>query len=73
MTHSNEAGHLTTKELLRKMKSIDKDRAGYRAMFTSNRWGQKEHYHLCVNTSGKEIKAFIPALAAYVNCWFEAK
>jgi len=73
MARSSEAEHLTAKELLRKMKFIDKDRAGYRAMFTTNRWGQKEHYHLCVNTGGKEIKALIPALAAYVNCWFEAK
>ncbi len=25
---------------------------------------------LCINTSGKEIKALIPAVAAYVNAWF---
>ena len=58
-------------EILRKMKNIDKNRAMYRELFADTRWGCKENYHLCVNTSGKEIKALIPALADYVGCWFE--
>ena len=58
------------KEMLRKMKDIDKERAAYRGLFTEEEMGNIESYHLCVNTSGKEIKALIPALAAYVNAWF---
>ena len=66
-----EAGEtLTERDLLRKMKQIDKERAAYRALFTELDWGKKEAYHLCVNTSGKEIKALIPALAAYARLWF---
>lgn len=63
--------HFSEKEMLRKMKQIDKERAGYRGLFTEDEWGKKESYHLCVNTSGKEVKTLIPALAQYVRDWFE--
>ena len=63
--------HFSEKEMLRKMKQIDKERAGYRGLFTEDEWGKKESYHLCVNTSGKEVKKLIPALAQYVRDWFE--
>ena len=43
-----------------KMKEIDRNRASHRAMLASSHWGSKENYHLCINTSGKEIKALIP-------------
>lgn len=68
---ADESEHFSEKEMLRKMKRIDKDRAAYRELFTEEKWGKKESYHLCINTSGKEIKALIPAIAAYVNVWFE--
>ena len=65
-----EAGEtLTERDLLRKMKQIDKERAAYRELFTESDWGKKEAYHLCVNTSGKEIKTLIPALTEYVRLW----
>ena len=47
--------------------------AQYRQMFADNKWGAKETYHLCVNTSGHEIKDLIPGLAAFVRCWFGEK
>ncbi len=62
--------HLSEKEMFHKMKQIDKERATYRELFTEEKWGRKEYYHLCINTSGKEIKLLIPAIAAYVNAWF---
>lgn len=52
------------------MKQIDKERAAYRSLFTEEDWGRKESYHLCINTSDKEIKALIPAVAEYVRLWF---
>lgn len=63
-------GQLSEQELLRKMKQIDKGRAAYRSLLAETEWGKKEAYHLCVNTSGKEIKALIPALAEYTRLWF---
>lgn len=52
------------------MRQIDKERAAYRELFTEKKWDRKECYHLCINTSDKEIKALVPAVAAYVNVWF---
>lgn len=65
-----EGEQLTERELLRQMKRIDKERAAYRELFSESEWGRKEAYHLCINTSGREIKALIPALASYARAWF---
>lgn len=58
---------LTLSELERKMRDIDKNRAKHRELYSDTKWGAKENYHLCVNTSGKEIKSLIPTLAEYVK------
>ena len=63
--------HLTDKEMARKMKRIDKKRMEYRRMFAVGEWGRKENYHLCVNTSGKEIKKLVPGVLAYAKIWFD--
>ena len=68
-----EGENLSSSALLQKMRQGDKDRAAYRGLLTDSRWGQKEAYHLCINTSGKEIKSLIPPLADYVSCWFGEK
>ena len=64
---------IVTEQIIRKMKEIDKNRASYRALFTDSCWGSKESYHLCINTSGKEIKKLIPGVASYVNTWFDGE
>lgn len=64
---------LAEQELLRRMKQIDKDRAAYRALHTGSDWGKKESYHLCINTSGKELKTLAAALAEYAKIWFRQK
>ena len=33
-------------------------------------WGAKENYHLCINTTGKEIKDLVPTAAAFAQAWF---
>ena len=63
--------HFTDREMLWRMRQIDRERATYRALFTEDEWGRKESYHLCINTTGKEIKKLIPAVAQYVTLWFE--
>lgn len=56
---------LTPQEMRRRMQQIDRSRAQQYETFSRFRWGAKEAYHLCINTSGQEIKSLIPALAAY--------
>lgn len=63
--------HLTEKQMLRRMRQIDKGRAAYRELFSEDEWGRKESYHLCINTSGQEIKTLVPAIAEYARCWFQ--
>lgn len=56
---------LTASEMERRMRQIDKSRAKQYELLSNFRWGAKEAYHLCINTSGKEIKTLIPALTLY--------
>ena len=53
------------------MKEIDKGRADLRKMLADTKWGDREGYHLMVNTSGKEIKSLVPGLAAYAKAYFD--
>lgn len=63
---------LSERELVRSIKKVDAERAKYYEMFSDTRWGQKEGYHLCVNTTGREIKSMIPALEGYIRGWMES-
>lgn len=72
-SRASETEGYSEKEMLRKMKKIDKERAAYRELFAETEWGKKETYHLCVNTSGKEIKTLVPAIGEYAKIWFQQK
>lgn len=56
--------------ILRQMRQVNRERTAYRALLTDTPWGNVATYHLCINTSGREIKTLIPALSEYVKCWF---
>lgn len=60
------------KEMLRRMREIDKARAQTREFLSGAEWGRRDAYHLTVNTTGRAIKALVPAVAAYARAWFEA-
>lgn len=68
-TAENE--NLTEKELLKKIREIEKKRTHYYRAFTERTWGAKENYHLCVNTSGKRIKDLVPGVAEFCRGWFK--
>ena len=70
---AEENEHFSEREMIKRIKQIDKERAAYRELFTENDWGKKESYHLCINTSGKEIKTLIPDIAEYVKLWHGQK
>ena len=70
MERQREGENLTPSMVEKQMKQIDKGRAQYRQMYTDNKWGAKESYHLCINTSGREIKAMIPSIAQFCKDWF---
>lgn len=72
-SRARENEQMSEKDMLKRMRQIDKERAAYRELFTESPWGRKESYHLCINTTGREIKAMTPALGEYVKQWFMQK
>lgn len=64
------AGDESPRSILRQMERIDRERRAHRELFSDGTWGHKENYHLCINTSGWEIKALVPVVAQYAQVWF---
>lgn len=58
---------LTDKDLLNKIKDIDKSRKAFNSLISNTEWGNKENYNLCINTSNINIKNIINPLAEYIN------
>ena len=61
---------VTAKEMLAKMKQIDKNRAKTREMISDTSWGDRKTYHLIINTSGWDLKKLTPHIGAIVSEWF---
>ena len=70
---AGEGENLTDKELLRKMKQIDKIRSQTRVLISASEWGMPDAYHLTVNTSDWDIRELAFAVAKYAECWFGRK
>lgn len=68
---AKDGENFTDKQILRKCKTIDKQRRMYREVHTNSKWGSAASFNLCINTSGKEIKKLLPAVITYINTWFE--
>jgi len=73
MERASESEHLTAKELDQKMKEIDKIRSQTRDILSGTYWGQRDAYHLTINTSDWNIKDLAPAVADFANSWFGRK
>ncbi len=55
---------LTDRKLMKYIKQIDKHRAKYYEFYTGQRWGKKDHFDLCINTSNLDIKETVENLAS---------
>ena len=62
---------LTDRQLIKKMKKIDRDRKVNRRVIADGDWGKKENYHILVNTSGIEISSIVDGLAEFAKGWFK--
>lgn len=63
--------NLTDKEYEKRMRQIDKARATNHDLAADYRWGDMRRYHLCVNTTGVEIKSVVPQIAGIFEAWYE--
>ena len=70
MERAGKEENLTKKELIRKMRQIDKGRAQTRELLTASPWGRRDAYHLIVNTSQWRIKDLAPPVADFAARWF---
>ena len=68
---AGEDEQLSAKEMARRIKRIDTDRKRYHGLISEIPWGDKRGYHLCVNTTDREIAALVPSVAQYIKIWFE--
>lgn len=71
MERAKEGEKWSEKELLHRMRQIDKVRSQTREIMTGSPWGQPEAYHLTVNTTMWNIKELVPAVANFTERWFE--
>ena len=73
MERASAEEKLTEKELIRKMKQVDKVRSQTRELMGGSDWGRRDSYHLIVNTANWEIKELVPAVADFADRWFGRK
>jgi len=64
---------LSDKEIMKMIIKVDKNRKKFYNLISGMEWGEKNNYHLCINTSNIEIKNIIPALTSYIESWFGGK
>lgn len=65
--------NLSEKELLKKIKYIDKIRSETREILSDTPWGQRNAYHLTINTTSWDIKELASATADFIKIWFRRK
>ena len=61
---------LTDKELKKKIRDVDKNRAGYYGFYTGQTWGAPANYDICLNTTRLDLKDAAALLAAHCECFF---
>ena len=65
MERAAQDENLSEKELIRKIRQIDKMRKQTRAILSGSEWGQRDAYHLTINTTDWVIKELVPAVAHF--------
>lgn len=68
-----EDEQLSDKELKHKILHIDKVRKKYYNLISPLEWGERNNYHLCLNTSNLDIKGVIPGLVTYIENWYRSR
>ena len=65
MERAAQDENLSEKELMRQIRQIDKMRKQTRAILSGSEWGQRDAYHLTINTTDWVIKELVPAVAHF--------
>jgi cytidylate kinase len=68
--NAKEGEQLSDKEIIKKIRDVDRRRRSYRAMYDDKAWGDATTYNLSIDTSHKDIKALSEAVVGYINAWY---
>ena len=67
LNRSEKAEEIPRKKLIKKIKSIDKNRARYYNYYTGNKGGDMLNYDICINTTNVNIADLVPHIAKMVK------
>jgi hypothetical protein len=73
MSRAAQGEKISERDTARMIRRIDTERKKIHGMISDTTWGDKRGYHLCVNTTGTEIKQIVPGIAQYINAWFDSR
>lgn len=65
--------NLNEAKVKKMLKEIDKTRVKQHELHSDLKWGDKQGYHLCVDTSNLNIKEVTKVVAEYAKVWFSSK
>lgn len=67
LSRSEKAEDMPRKKLIRKIKTIDKNRARYYSYYTGEKWGDILNYDILINTTNVNIADLVPHIAKMVR------
>ena len=67
LKRNESAENFSRKKLVKKIKTIDKNRARYYNYYTGEKWGDPLNYDICVNTTAVSIDDLVESLAKMVK------
>lgn len=73
INRKEEFEKLSKREALKKIESVDRQRSDYYERFTSQVWGDKKNYELCMDTSKLGVEMSIDLLEQYLRNRFNIK
>ena len=71
LDRATEEENLNESKVKKMIKQIDSNRVKQHELHSDLKWGAKEGYNLCIDTSNVTIKKIVPIVAKYAMAWFE--
>ena len=67
MERNDDSHRYSEREIERLIRRVDSRRARYYRDHTGQKWGNKQYYDFCINTTGKDIKAMVKHVAGLLS------
>lgn len=67
INRKKELENISVAEAKKKIKTIDKQRAEYYKHFTSQKWGDKNNYEICIDSSKVGVEETVNILENYIR------